>query len=155
MQLLMTCWWMPSQSPGCGWPWPTPVQMLCMMLFGVGHPFGQLGSPVLVLPPPSSWCTLRLLAGGAARESDKSLALLCNNWNRCYHHCFHQKSKMQASMKKTTVLVLSGIESKKRIALGKTCVLVRLHVTGRVIASVRYWDSLLMDFRVYLRKYSV
>ena len=53
---------------------------------------GQL----LALSPPSFWCTPSLLAGRAAGEAEKSLALCehCSNTSVCYHCYFHQKSKM-------------------------------------------------------------
>jgi len=71
----------------------------------VGHPFGQPGSPVLDVSPHSSWCTLSLPAGRAAREAEKFLAPC----ERCsataqtlvsYHHSFHLKrSIIQTSTK--------------------------------------------------------
>jgi len=40
------------------------LYMLHMVLYGIGYPFGELGSAVLALSPPSFLCTSSLLAGG-------------------------------------------------------------------------------------------
>jgi len=39
--------------------------MLSMTLYGMEYPFGQLGTVVLSVSPPSSLCIPSLIAGGA------------------------------------------------------------------------------------------
>jgi len=52
--------WQPAQPP-----FP-PLYKLSMTFYGMGYPFGQLGSAVPAVPPPSSLCTPSLLAGGVS-----------------------------------------------------------------------------------------
>jgi len=49
--------------------------LLCMMSYGTGHPFGQLGSAVLPVSPPSHLCTPSLLAGGVVQGVEKALTV--------------------------------------------------------------------------------
>ena len=77
-----------------------PYLLLSMMPYGLDYPFGQSGSPVRALSPPSSCCTPSLLAGRAELEAKKPLALgmRCSattkpsGWDQQY--C-HPKSKPQ------------------------------------------------------------
>ena len=77
-----------------------PYLLLSTMPSGLAYSFGQSGSPVRALSPPSSCCTPSLLAGRAAREAEKPLALgmRCSattkpsGWDR---HSSHPKSKTQ------------------------------------------------------------
>ena len=77
-----------------------PYLLLSTMPYGLAYSFGQSGSPVRALSPPSSCCTPSLLAGRAAREAEKPLALgmRCSattkpsGWDR---HSSHPKSKTQ------------------------------------------------------------
>ncbi|KAK4830244.1 hypothetical protein QYF61_009311 [Mycteria americana] len=48
--------------------------LLSMMSYGVGYPFGQLGSAVPAVAPPSFLCTPSLLAGGVVDEVRKAKA---------------------------------------------------------------------------------
>ena len=43
---------------------PPSVLLLSMTSHGLEYPFGQLGSAVPAVPPPSSLCIPSLLAGG-------------------------------------------------------------------------------------------
>lgn len=54
------------------------ILLLSISQYGMGHPFGQLGSAVLVFFPSQLFIHLQLLAGSAAQESEVSLAL-CSN----------------------------------------------------------------------------
>ncbi|KAK4814666.1 hypothetical protein QYF61_024802 [Mycteria americana] len=47
----------------------TMLSMLSMTSHGVGYPFGQLGSAVPAVSPPSFLCTPSLLAGGVGSQS--------------------------------------------------------------------------------------
>ena len=49
-----------------------PVYILGMMSYGMEYSFGQFGSAVLAVSPPSFLCPSSLLAGWA-REAEKSL----------------------------------------------------------------------------------
>ena len=59
------------------------LSMLSMMSYGLEYPFGQLGSAVPAVSPPSSLCTPSLLAGGVRSRNglDSVSALLSNNEN--------------------------------------------------------------------------
>lgn len=52
----------PTSSPRPALP---PLYTLGMTSYGLEHPFGQLGSPVLAAPPPSFLCPSSPLAGWA------------------------------------------------------------------------------------------
>ena len=62
---------MARQSPSKGSPLqpPPPVLLLSMAPYGVGCPFGQSGSGVPTVSPPSILCTPSLLAGSAQGHS--------------------------------------------------------------------------------------
>ena len=51
----------PEQRPPPAVP---PVHIPSIMSYGVGYPFGQLGSAVPAMSPPSFLCTPSPLAGG-------------------------------------------------------------------------------------------
>ncbi|XP_038039857.1 lipoma-preferred partner isoform X2 [Anas platyrhynchos] len=75
-----------------------PCYILSMTPHGMGHPSGQCGSPSLAVSPPGSWCTPSLLAGRAAQEAGKSLALCecCSATTEtllCYQHYFIKTPK--------------------------------------------------------------
>lgn len=62
--MLTTCQEMPSQHLSSD-PWPAfpPIHALRVMPYGMGYPFGQWESAVLLVSSPSSLCTPRLLTG--------------------------------------------------------------------------------------------
>jgi len=54
---------------------PPQLLLLSTASYVMGSPFGQLGSAVPAVSPPSPLCTPDLLAGGAAGEAEKTLTL--------------------------------------------------------------------------------
>ena len=87
--------------------------LLSVTPHGVGHPFGQPGSPVLGVSPHSSWCTLSLPAGRAAREAEKFLALCehCSATTQTlvsHHHSFNLKH----SIIQTSAKIVNSIPAK-------------------------------------------
>ena len=52
-----------------------PVYILGMTSYGLEYPFGQLGSAVPAVSPPSFLCTPSLLTGRAVWEAEKALTL--------------------------------------------------------------------------------
>jgi len=77
---------------------PPPSQFfLSMTPVGTGRAFGQSGSAVPLLSPPSPLCPPQLLAGRAAQEAETTLALCkhCSATTKtsvCYQHYSHPKS---------------------------------------------------------------
>lgn len=68
MQFLPAFQPMPRHFPSHGpWTASNPVNLLSMAPSDTESPFGQLGSPVLALSPPSSSCPSSLLTGGVQK----------------------------------------------------------------------------------------
>lgn len=59
-----------TQHPVNSYKFTTDYKVLLfhMMPYGMGHPFGQLGSDLLAVSPPSFFHTSSLLTGGAVRS---------------------------------------------------------------------------------------
>jgi len=79
---------------------PPLLYMLSMTPYGMEYPFGQLGSAVLAVSPPSFLCTSSLLTGRVVQEAEKPLTLCkhCSAITKTslyYQHCFQHKSKTQ------------------------------------------------------------
>ena len=75
---------------------------LSMTSYGVKYPFGQLGSAVPAVSPPSFPCTPSLLTGGVEWEAERALTLCkhCSAITKpslCYQQCFQHKSKTHKS----------------------------------------------------------
>lgn len=77
---------------------PSSLSFYCwtQMPYGLEHAFGQLGSAVLAVSPPSFLCSPRLLAGRAAWEG-RLWCCLCPAQQSLNHPCVtstaHHKSK--------------------------------------------------------------
>lgn len=75
-----------------------PYILFSMTSDGMEYPFGQFGSAVLGLSPPSSCCTPSLLASRTEREAEKSLAWCkhCSatiKTSACYQRSSHPNPK--------------------------------------------------------------
>ena len=74
--------------------------LLSIVLYGTEYPFGQLGSAVPAVPPPSSLSSPSLLTGGVGWEAEKALTL-CKHGSAvtktspCYQYCSQHKSNAQ------------------------------------------------------------
>lgn len=98
---------------------PLPqLLLLGMTSHGVGHPFGQCGSAVLALCPPSSWGTPSLPTGRAAQGGGE-VSALCRHCSAAtekwvsYHHCFHQKSNTTSCEPLRRKLTLSQLKLRQ------------------------------------------
>ena len=70
---LPTNWYPACPQAAATTSWPTPpVHMLSMTSYGIEYPFGQYGSAIQAVSPPTSLCTSSLFAG-RAWEAEKSL----------------------------------------------------------------------------------
>ena len=79
---------------------PRFIYLLSMTWYGMEYAFGQPGSAVPAVSPPSSLCTPSPLAGGVGREAAKALALCkpCSALMKTslyYQQCFQHKPKAQ------------------------------------------------------------
>ena len=79
--------------------------MLSIMSYGVGYPFGELGSAVLAVSPPSFLCPPRLLAGGVG-EAEKALTL-----------CEHCSAVMETSLRYQQFLATNAKHSTMQAAI--------------------------------------
>ena len=85
--------WQPQ--PACLLP---AFLLLSVTSYDMEYPFGQLGSAVPAVPPPSFLCTPSLLTDGVVCEAEKTLTLYehCSavpKTSLCYQRCFGHKSK--------------------------------------------------------------
>ena len=73
---------------------------LSKVSYGLEYPFGQLGSAVLAVPPPSFLCPPRHSLVGWGEKQKRALTLCkhrsaVTKTSLCYQHCFQNKSKTQ------------------------------------------------------------
>ena len=127
---------MPSLSPSSRPPTPAshPYILFSMTSDGMEYPFGQFGSAVLGLSPPSSCCTPSLLAGRTEREAEKSLAWCkhCSatiKTSACYQRSSHPNPKhstLPATRRKINS-VLTGTRTDIHPLFHTIYVMLRLH----------------------------
>lgn len=104
----------PAYPRAAGPPTPAshPYILFSMTSDGMEYPFGQFGSAVLGLSPPSSCCTPSLLAGRTEREAEKSLAWCkhCSatiKTSACYQRSSHPNPKHSTLPATMSYLTLS------------------------------------------------